>query len=296
MRLPVFSIHSNLKHGSNLARGLLAALALLAWLLLLPFAAQAQTAQTDAATVPLAPDIRRIVARGELVVAMPRTDTPPFFYMKDGEMQGIDAELARGLAQELKVKLRFERSAASFNEVVDVVARGEADAAICKLSRTLNRARTVRYSEPYLTLRHVLALNRVRFAELAKGRDLPAVIRRFEGSVGVIAKSSYADFAQHNFPLAKIVEYPDWDTVVEALKRGEVIAAYRDEFEIKRLLKTDPRTSLHLRTVTLTDTQDSLGIAVAHDSHQLLGLINLYLAQRTEKLNVDHLLKRVESR
>ncbi|MBS4098551.1 MAG: amino acid ABC transporter substrate-binding protein [Sulfuricella sp.] len=263
--------------------------AFLAWALLGAFAAPAIAGSRQ---VEVPPDIRRIVERGELVVAMPRHDAPPFFYQKDGETQGIDAELARGLAKELKVKLRFDRSAASFNEVVDVIARGEADVAICKLSRTLVRARTIRFSEPYLSLRHVLALNRLRFAELAHGRDLPSVIRRFEGTLGVIVDSSYADFARHNFPHAKILEYPDWAGVVAALKQGEVAAAYRDEFEIKRLLKTDPLTSLLLRTVTLTDTQDTLGIAVAHDSHQLLSLINLYLAQRPEKLSVEKILRR----
>ena len=265
------------------------------WALIWPFVAQAQTSKPSSRPVEFPPDIRRIVERGELIVAMPSVDAPPFFYLKDGKMQGIDADLARGLARELNVKVRFNRAATSFNEVVDVVARGEADLAICKLSRTVSRAKTIRYSEPYLTLHHVLALNRVRFAELSKGRDLPTVIRHFEGSIGVIADSSYADFAQRNFPRARIVGFPGWDEVIAALKRGEVDAAYRDEFEIKRLLKTDPRTSLLLRTVTLTDTEDSLGIAVGHNSLQLLGLVNLYLAQRPEKLSVDKLLNQIEA-
>lgn len=271
----------------SLKRKWLVLFAALLWMVLGPLAALAAPAGSPA----MPPDIRRIVERGELVVAMPRNDAPPFFYEKGGEMHGIDVDLARGLARELKVKLRFHRGAASFNDVVEVVARGEADAAVCKLSRTLVRAQTVRFSDPYLTLRHVLALNRMRFAELSKGRDLPAVIRRFEGSVAVIANSSYTGFARQNFAKAKIVEYADWDNVVAALKRGDVVAAYRDEFEIKRLLKTDPLTSLLLRTVTLTDTQDTLGIAVAHDSYQLLSLINLYLAQRPEKLTVEKILQ-----
>lgn len=281
---------------ARLRRRPLTLFVVLAGLLLWPFCAQAQTGKPDSAQQPLPPDIRRIVERGELVVALPRLDSPPFFYTKDGAMQGLDIDLAQGLARELKVSLRFDRSAANFNEVVDVIANKGADVAICKLSRTLTRAQRIRYSEPYLSLRHVLALNRVRLAEISKGRDLAAVIRHFEASIGVIANTSYVEFAHHNFPAAKIVEFADWDSAVAALKRGSVVALYRDEFEIKRLLKTDPRTSLVLRTVTLTDTQDSLGIAVAHDSHQLLGLINLYLAQRPEKLSVKDILKLIEAR
>lgn len=242
---------------------------------------------------PLPADIQRIVNRGELVVAMPSRDAPPFFFERDGVLQGVDVELAQGLADALKLKLRVHRGAASFNDVVDVVARGEADLAVCKLSRTLARARLIRYSDAYLSLHHVLALNRVRFAEMARGRDVAGVVRDFEGSIGVIADSSFVDFAQRNFPKAKIVQLPDWNAVVAALKSGEVMAAYRDEFEIKSLLKQDPHTALVLRTVTLTDTEDTLGIAVAADAHSLLGLVNLYLAQRPQKLTVEGLLQRV---
>lgn len=272
-------------------------LAIVIWFaiwLLAPLA-QAQASRPDTPRSDYPHDIRRIIERGELIVAMPNTDTPPFFFFKDGEMQGVDAELARGLAQALKVKIRFNRSAKSFNEVINVVARGEADVAICKLSRTLTRARTTLFSDPYLVLRHVLLLNRMRFAELSKGQEPASVIRQFRGSIGIIANSSYADFARQDFPLAKIVEFPGWQEVVSALKRGELDAAYRDEFEIKYLLKKDPRSSLLLRTVTLTDTEDSLGIAVAAGNYQLLGLTNLYLAQRPQKLNVEKILKLIDS-
>ena len=88
----------------------------------------------------LAPDIARIVNRGELVVAMYRVDQPPFFYVKGGELMGIEVDLAKAIAKELKVSVRFDRSPATFNEVVDVVARQDADLGISKLSRTLARA------------------------------------------------------------------------------------------------------------------------------------------------------------
>lgn len=240
--------------------------------------------------VPTAPDIRRILDRGELVVALPKADSPPFFYQRDGRLHGVDVALAEGLARELQVGVRFHREAASFNEVVAVIARGEADVASSKLSRTLSRAQYVRFSKPYLELRHALALNRIRFAEMAKGRDVPAVVRAFAGSIGVIANSSYVDFARHNFPNARIVEYPGWAQLVQALEQGEIDGAYRDEFEIRRLFRNDPKKSLSLRAITLTDTRDALAMAVHRDAHQLLALIDIYLDQRRRTLSVDDLL------
>ena len=242
----------------------------------------------------LAPDIARIVTRGELVVAMLGVDTPPFFYEKKGELVGLEVDLAKAIAKELGVNVRFNRTPKTFNAVVDTIARGEADIAISKLSRTLARAQVISFSQPYLSLNHALILNRVKFAQFARDRALPDVIRGFSGSVGVIAKSSFADYAKRNFPNAKVVEYPGWGDVLKALDKGEVIGAYRDEFEVKRILKTDPTASLVLRTVTFKDLEDTLGIAVGIGDPVLLAFINEFLSQRADKLNISKVLAALE--
>lgn len=241
----------------------------------------------------LAPDIARIVNRGELIVAMLGVDSPPFFYTRDGELVGLEVDLAKAIAKELKVTVRFDRSAQTFNEVVAVVARQEADLGVSKLSRTLARAQTISFTDPYLRLNHAFILNRVKFAELARDRPLPTVIRGFKGSIGVIAKSSFADYAVKNFPNAEIREFPSWGDVLKALEKGQIMAAYRDEFEIKRLLKIDPTVSLTLRTVTFKDLEDSLGIAVGIQDPTLLAFVNQFLAEGTEKLTIDKVLKAV---
>lgn len=243
----------------------------------------------------LAPDIARIVTNGELVVAMLKVDTPPFFFFNEkGDWVGLEVDLAEAIAKELGVKLRINRDAGSFNAVVDILAKGEADLAISKLSRTLARTQTIAFSNTYLTLNHALLINRVKFAQIAKGRALPEVVRSFDGSIGVIAKSSFADYARRNFPKAKIEEYPTWNSVLVALQKGEVAGAYRDEFEIKRVLNSDPTASLVLRTVTLKDLEDTLGIGVAVSSPRLLAFVNEFLAQRAEKLDITKVLQALE--
>lgn len=243
----------------------------------------------------LAPDIARIVNRGELVVAMLGVDTPPFFYERNGELVGLEVDLARAIAKELGVSVRFNRSAKSFNGVVDVVARGEADMAISKLSRTLARTQVIAFTQPYLTLNHALILNRVAFARHARDRPVTEVIRRFTGTIGVISRSSFEDYASRYFPKATIKTYPSWPDVLKALEKGEVMAAYRDEFEVKRILKADPTASLTLRTVTLKDLEDTLGIAVGINDRTLLAFANEFLAQRGEKLNINKVLAALEN-
>ncbi|HVZ43836.1 MAG TPA: ABC transporter substrate-binding protein [Ramlibacter sp.] len=267
-----------------------------------PAAAAAPAAMPAAATslvrVPdgrlLAPDIARIVMRGELVVAMLGVDTPPFFYEKKGELMGLEVDLAKSIAKELGVNVRFNRNAKSFNGVVDTVARGDADIGVSKLSRTLARTQVISFSQPYLVMNHALILNRVKFAQFARDRALPEVIRGFNGSIGVIAKSSFEDYAKRYFPNAKIKTYPDWPLVLKALKQGDVIGAYRDEFEVKRILKEDPTESLLLRTVTFKDLEDTLGIAVGIGDPVLLAFINEFLTQRTDKLTVNKVLGAIE--
>jgi polar amino acid transport system substrate-binding protein len=235
-------------------------------------------------------DIAQILQRGELVVAMLGVDTPPFFQMKGEQLSGIDVTLAEQMAAELKVPLRVNRSGRSFNEVVEIVARGDADLAISKLSRTLTRAQSVLFSDPYLSLNHALILNRLAFARISRDKPLPWVLRNFTGTLGVIDQSSFADFAVRNFPNAKIIAYPSWDAVIAAVKSGEVVGAYRDEFEVRRILKADPSLALTLRTVTLKDLNDTLGIAVGVRSPTLLAFVNQFLAQRNEKLTVEKVL------
>jgi ABC-type amino acid transport substrate-binding protein len=242
----------------------------------------------------LAPDIARIVNRGELVVAMYRVDQPPFFYVKGGELMGIEVDLAKAIAKELKVTVRFDRSPATFNEVVDVVARQDADLGISKLSRTLARAQVIRFTEPYLRLNHALMLNRLKFAEFARDKPVTEVVRDFKGTVGVIGGSSFADYVTRNFPLSEVRAFKDWDTLLAALRAGKVMAAYRDEFEVKRILKIDPTASLTLRTVTFKDLEDTLGIAVGVQDTTLLAFVNQFLDQSVEKLTVDKALKALD--
>ncbi len=242
----------------------------------------------------LAPDIARIVNKGELVIAMLGVDTPPFFSTKGDTLVGLEVDLARAIAKELKVSVRFDRSAKTFNEVVDIVARGDADLGVSKLSRTLARAQRISFSDPYLRLAHSFILNRVRFAEYAGAMPLPSAIRQYKGSLGVLAKSSFDDYAQRNFPQADIREYPNWEEVLKAVQTGQIIAAYRDEFEVKRVLRSDPTLSLTLRTVTFKDLEDTLGIAVGIQDTVLLSFINQFLSQSSEKLTIDVVLKALD--
>jgi ABC-type amino acid transport substrate-binding protein len=239
----------------------------------------------------LTPEFARIAQRGELVVAVLGVDQPPFFQEQNGKLVGIDIDIAKELAAKLGVKVRFNRDAKTFDGVVTLLANGDADLAVSKLSRTLSRAEVVSFSTPYIRLHRALLLNRVNFAQLDKGRPVPDVIRTYTGSIGVVTNSSYATYVQTNFPRAKVQSYPSWDALLKALNAGEVTAAYRDEFEVKHVLKVDPTASLRLRVVTLEDLDDTISIGVNVCAPSLLAFVNQFLAERTNKIDVMTLLQ-----
>ncbi|GJJ00711.1 hypothetical protein RugamoR64_12490 [Duganella rhizosphaerae] len=242
----------------------------------------------------LAPEIARIVTRGELVVAMLAADNPPFFSVKNGELAGTDVDLARLIGKELGVPVRFDRSPKTFDGVADAVAVGQADLGISRLARTLKRGQSVHFSVAYMRLGHALLINRVRFAEMAGDRPLPEVIRHFTGAIGVIANSSWEEFGRRNFPKAKLVSYPSWTDAVNAAKKGEVVAAYRDELEVMQIVNNDPSLALTLRTVTFNDLESPLSIMVGIRDLTLLSFVNELIAQRAEKPTASSVLKAIK--
>ena len=240
---------------------------------------------------PVAPDIARILNRGELVVAIIATDSAPFFSEKDGVMVGTDVDVARLIAKELGVPVRFDRSAKTFEAVVEMAAEGRTDIGMGRLAKTVLRAQKVSFSTTYMKLPHSLMINRLEFSKMSGDRAAPSVIRNFSGTMGVIGRSAWEEFGRRNFPKAKIVPYVSWAKVIEAVKKGEVVAAYRDEFEIQKVMRADPGLALTLRTVTFNDIESLLSLMVGIQDTTLLSFVNEVITLRTEKPTVAALLK-----
>lgn len=242
----------------------------------------------------VAPDIARILQRGELVVAMIAVDSPPFFAQKDGEHVGTDVDLARQIAKELGVPVRFDRTAKTFDAAVEMAADGRADLAMGRLARTLARAQKVNFSTSYMRLGHSFLINRLEFAKVSGANAAPRVIRNFTGKLGVIGGSAWEEFGRRNFPKAQIVLHTSWAKSVEAVKKGEVVAIYRDEFEIQQIMRGSPELALTLRTVTFNDLGSALSVMVGLTDVSLLTFVNEVIAQRTEIPLVANMLKELK--
>ena len=236
-------------------------------------------------------DIAGIISRGVLRVAITAVDQPPFYFTgKDGRLAGYDIDLASKMAEELGVRLEITREAAAFNDLVTLVSSGRADLAVSKLSRTLSRSRHVKFSTPYMTFKQGLLFNRLQLAKVASESQVSKFIRNYKGTMGVIANSSYANYAKKNFPGATIKEFPTWDAAVEALTQGHILSVYRDELEIKRVLDKVPNSALLFKPVYFTDLTDPIAVAVKTGNTQLLYWVNVFL-ENQPKMTADEILK-----
>lgn len=242
----------------------------------------------------LPPDIRRIKERGRLTVAMYWQDRPPFFYNDDkGQLEGIDATLARDIARWLEVDVVFDRQSRSFDEVVDRVASGQADIAISKLSVTLSRAQRVRFTQPYVVFHQALLVNRLALTSLESkhpNREALDLIINSSQKIGVRKATSYVEYGGILFPNSEITAFTQLEELIDAVQEGKVLAAFYDEFELKNAVDKNPKLSIYTKLFVIKDRVDPIAMAVAPEDGQLLAWLNLYLDIMRRDLLIDQLL------
>jgi polar amino acid transport system substrate-binding protein len=236
-------------------------------------------------------DLQSIIDAKRLRVAVTRFDLPSFHtHGSDGALVGAEIDMAQQIGRALGVRVEFIEDADSFDAVVDLVAAARADIGISKLSQTYRRLHRVRFSEPYVTLRHALLFNRAAIAREANGRPPAAILQRYHGRIGVIAASAYVDFAKANFPEAIVVEERTWDDVVASLLAGQVEAIYRDEFEVRRIVKISPALNVQFGTAAIIDQNALLSIAICDTCSKLQELINYHLVRTKNNITLKTLL------
>ena len=74
-------------------------------------------------------------------------DYPPYAYLHEGKLTGIDVELGERIAKEAGRKLRIVNG--EFSELMELVRRKKADMAICALAITPERRAAALFSDPY---------------------------------------------------------------------------------------------------------------------------------------------------
>jgi ABC-type amino acid transport substrate-binding protein len=236
-----------------------------------------------------ASDLQWLANQGELVVGFVSQDDVPFFYEKGNETVGLEIDLAKRFARSINLRLRVDRSARTYQEIVDLVADKKIHIGFHS-TPTFKRVQKVSFSNAYSKLPHSLILNRVELAKLSNGSGVDKVLRQFSGTMGILANSAWDEFANENFPKAKVIGFPSWEAVADAVFSGRIICGYRNEFYTRKILKSNPSRALSLKIVSFNDLSHDLSFAVSHDNKILKELLNEFVSHRPGQLHLDQLL------
>lgn len=199
------------------------------------------------ALVPVLPsfaaaDLQTIQQRGRLIVAVKEDVRPLGFRGADGQLQGLEIEVAQRLAQEL-----FGRKDAVEWQPVDnqdrltAVIDGKADIAIAHVTGTPLRARLVSLSVPYYLDGTALV---VRNASVPRLADLS------KRSIAVLEGSSAIAILRYRLPQANLISVPSYKAAHALLEKGDAIAFAGDATVLAGWVQEFP--SYRLLTPTLS--------------------------------------------
>lgn len=240
-----------------------------------------ELAQIETATVAfdgMAPDIARILQRGYLLVAMPAADTP-IFHEADGSggVSGIDADLARGIAESLGVEVVFDRTSETFLDLTDKLKRGEVDLVISTYSMTTERTMYVDFSDPYLeTYLSVLVGKQALVSNHIEDNPLE-YMKMNEVTIGAVSGTAHYDMVKTLFPRAQVVGLTDYQEGYDKVVAGELFAFLSGELEFLSAFEKDPVIGLYASVFSFSDLRDQFCIGVSRDTPQLLDYVNTYL-------------------
>lgn len=167
------------------------------------------------------PAMDRIIETGRLIVGTSGQQPPMTVTDKNGELIGLDIDIATAIARGLEVDIKFVTI--PFAELLPALEAGKVDLVISGMTITPARNRDIAFVGPYyVSGKGILAIEK-RFAELqdADGLNAPEV------TVATLKNSTSATFAETLMPKANLVLTASYDNAVDLLltSKADVMVA-----------------------------------------------------------------------
>jgi len=229
------------------------------------------------------PVMDRILKKGELVVGTTGEQPPLNAVAKNGDIIGMDADIARIIAKTLEVRLEFK--VMPFNDLLPAVAAGEVDMVISSMTITPQRNRKLAFVGPYYMSGKGLITKTKTLPQLQKS----AALNDSRMTVAVLQGSTSQKFAEQAAPQAKLVKTKSYDAAIGMLLVDKVDAIVADfpycaftayRYKDKGLVAGESPISY-----------EPLGIVVAEDTLMINWLENFI-----EMLKGTGLLKKIHTR
>ena len=213
---------------------------------------------------------------GKLVMAT-NAAFPPYEMVEGNEIVGIDAEIAKLIADDLGRELVIEDMA--FDSVIAAVQTGKADIAMAGLTITEDRKKNINFSDPYTEAAQVIVVK--NDSDVASPDDLEGKTIGVQiGTTGDIYAADIAD--------ATIERYSKYFEAINALTQGKIDAVIVDR-EPAKVFVND---SEELKMIDEEFTLEEYAIGVAKENTELLDQINASLKKLQESGEIDKIISK----
>lgn len=168
------------------------------------------------------PALEKILSRGELIVGTTGAQPPLNAKNKDGKIIGLDADIARLIALNMGVKVKFETM--PFGDLLAAIKSGKVDVVLSGMTMTLERNLKIAFVGPYYVSGKGILTGGENIATLqdAGGLNKP------EMTIGALANSTSEQFVSKAIPKAKLTPTKSYDEAIDLLLEGKIDALIAD--------------------------------------------------------------------
>ncbi len=247
--------------------------------------------------------LQTILKRGAIIIG---TDIPyePFEFLDDdGNYTGFDVDLAKLMADQLGVKLTYKK-AGSFDTIRAELNNGDFDLVLSGMTRTLQRAREVNFTDGYYNAGQIAMVSKKR--DLGKKATSYADFNVPEAVLSVQSGTTGEKAAKQFFPKAEIHSFPSSPLAIQEVIDGRVDALLNDDANVIPTFQkigsanvvlccpviAEPCSPSEIRSTISLLTSEVYGMAVRFGDEDLLHWLNLFIEQtKTTMVVTDELAK-----
>jgi len=173
-------------------------------------------------TALTSPVLDRISQRGMLVVGTAGSMPPFNMTTKGGAVIGVEPDMAKLMAEEMGVKLRFE--VMPFSELLPALEAGKVDLILSQMTITGKRNMKVAFVGPYF-ISGKSFVTKIKW--IASVKD-PGQVNSPKTSLVALRGSTSQTFVKRDVPKAKLLLAKDYDEAVDMVLKGKVDAMVAD--------------------------------------------------------------------
>lgn len=211
--------------------------------------------------------------RDDTLVMVTEAGFAPYEYYDNGEVVGVDVDIAKEIAKEMGKELVVKDVA--FDSIINEVKTGKADFGAAGISYTDERAKQVDFSINYSTSNQVVVVK--------SSSDIKDV-NNIDGKRIAVQLGSVADtYVTSNFKNSEIIREKKYLAAIEDLKDGKADCVVMDELPAREMVKNND----YIKILSGNLASDSYGMIVKKGNKKLLNAINKVLNKLKEDGSID---------